>query len=130
MPRTALAMGLSQADLGLQDVLSGTSPLSQSLARDTRTSALLLSPARLHAPNEQFFGSLPQLIAYLKRSFDLVIVDCPAPAYASASRYFLPLSDAAVILVRWQSTPRAAVTQTIDTLRALRVPATGVVFAR
>ena len=43
---------------------------------------------------------------------------------------FLPLSDAAVLLVRWQSTPRAAVAQTIDTLAALRVPATGVVFAR
>ena len=48
----------------------------------------------------------------------------------NVSRYFLPLSDAAVLLVRWQSTPRAAVAQTIDTLAALRVPATGVVFAR
>jgi succinoglycan biosynthesis transport protein ExoP len=130
MPRAAQAMGLHQGDLGLQDVLSGTSPLSQSLARDSRSSALLLSPARLHGSNGQFLNALPQLIAYLKRSFDLVIVDCPAPGYASASRYFLPLSDAAVLLVRWQSTPRAAVAQTIDTLQALRVPATGVVFAR
>ena len=130
MPRAALAMGLNPSDLGLQDVLSGTSPLSQSLARDSRSSALLLSPARLHGSSGQFLSALPQLIAYLKRSFDLVIVDCPAPGYASASRYFLPLSDAAVLLVRWQSTPRAAVGQTIDTLQALRVPATGVVFAR
>ena len=130
LPRAAQAMGLAQGDLGLQDVLSGTSPLSQSLARDTRSNALLLSPARLHSPNAQFLNTLPQLIAYLKRSFDLVIVDCPAPDTASASRYFLPLSDAAVLLVRWQSTPRAAVAQTIDTLSALRVPATGVVFAR
>lgn len=130
MPRVAQAMGLSQTDLGLQDVLSGTSPLSQSLARDTRTGAFLLSPARLHAPNGQFLSTLPQLIAYLKRSFDLVIVDCPAPDYASPSRCFLPLSDAAVVLVRWQATPRGAVSQTIDTLKALRVPATGVVFAR
>jgi uncharacterized protein involved in exopolysaccharide biosynthesis len=130
LPRAAQAMGLAQGDLGLQDVLSGTSPLSQSLARDTRSNALLLSPARLHSPNAQFLNALPQLIAYLKRSFDLVIVDCPAPDTASTSRYFLPLSDAAVLLVRWQSTPRAAVAQTIDTLSALRVPATGVVFAR
>jgi len=130
VPRAAQAMGLVQGDLGLQDVLSGMSPLSQSLARDTRSSALLLSPARLHSPNAQFLNALPQLIAYLKRSFDLVIVDCPTPDYDSASRYFLPLSDAAVLLVRWQSTPRAAVAQTIDTLAALRVPATGVVFAR
>ena len=130
LPRAAQAMGLAQGDLGLQDVLSGTSPLSQSLARDTRSNALLLSPARLHSPNAQFLNALPQLIAYLKRSFDLVIVDCPAPEYASASRYFLPLSDAAVLFVRWQSTPRAAVARTIDTLSALRVPATGVVFAR
>ncbi|HEX7726847.1 MAG TPA: exopolysaccharide transport family protein [Rhizomicrobium sp.] len=130
LPRAAQAMGLAQGDLGLQDVLSGTSPLSQSLARDTRSNALLLSPARLHSPNAQFLNALPQLIAYLKRSFDLVIVDCPAPEYASASRYFLPLSDAAVLFVRWQSTPRADVARTIDTLSALRVPATGVVFAR
>jgi len=130
MPRAAQAMGLHPGDLGLQDVLSGTSPLSQSLARDSRSSALLLSPARLHGSNGQFLSALPQLITYLKRSFDLVIVDCPAPGYASASRYFLPLSDAAVLVVRWQSTPRAAVAQTIDTLQALRVPATGVVFAR
>lgn len=129
-PRMAQALGLNRTDLGLQDVLSGTSPLSQSLARDTRTNAFLLSPARLHAPSSQFLNTLPQLIAYLKRSFDLVIVDCPAPDYASPSRCFLPLSDAAVVLVRWQATPRAAVSQTIDTLKALRVPATGVVFAR
>ncbi|HSM96410.1 MAG TPA: exopolysaccharide transport family protein, partial [Rhizomicrobium sp.] len=130
MPRAALAMGLNPGDLGLQDVLSGTSPLSQSLVRDSRSSAFLLSPARLHGSSGQFLSALPQLITYLRRSFDLVIVDCPAPGYASASRYFLPLSDAAVLLVRWQSTPRAAVAQTIDTLQALRVPATGVVFAR
>ncbi|MGN6514785.1 MAG: AAA family ATPase [Rhizomicrobium sp.] len=129
-PRAALAMGLNPSDLGIQDVLSGTMPLSQTLARDTRSAAFLLSPARLHETNAAFLGALPQLIAYLKRSFDLVIVDCPPPGTASASRWFLPLSDAAVLLVRWQSTPRAAVAQTIDTLAGLRVPATGVVFAR
>lgn len=129
-PRAALAMGLNPSDLGIQDVLSGTMPLSQTLARDTRSPALLLSPARLHDSNAAFLGALPQLIAYLKRSFDLVIVDCPPPSTATASRWFLPLSDAALLLVRWQSTPRAAVAQTIDTLAGLRVPATGVVFAR
>lgn len=128
-PHVAAAMGLYPGYEGLHEVLAGRTPLSDILARDTRSGALLLSPAReqLGVP---FLNALPQLVAYLKRSFDLVILDCPPPSYANASRAFLPLSDAAVLLVRWQSTPRAAVTQTIDTLRALRVPATGVVFAR
>ena len=91
---------------------------------------MVLSPARLHASSAAFLNALPQLMSYLKQNFDLVMLDCPPPSYASASRWFLPLSDAAVLLVRWQSTPRSAVAQTIDTLSGLRVPATGVVFAR
>jgi uncharacterized protein involved in exopolysaccharide biosynthesis/Mrp family chromosome partitioning ATPase len=129
-PRAALSMGLPPAPHGLQDVLSGTAPLSQSLARDPRSSALVLSPTAAQTPDTNFLNALPQLVSYLRKTFDLVIVDCPPPAQANATRYFLPLSDAAVLLVRWQATPRNSVTYTLDTMSAMRTPATGIVFAR
>jgi uncharacterized protein involved in exopolysaccharide biosynthesis/Mrp family chromosome partitioning ATPase len=129
-PKAALAMGLPPAPHGLQDVLRGSAPLSQSLARDPRSSALILSPTAAQTPDTAFLNALPQLVSYLRKTFDLVIVDCPQPAQANAARYFLPLSDAAVLLVRWQTTPRASVSYTLDTLSAMRVPATGIVFAR
>ncbi|HEY5339293.1 MAG TPA: exopolysaccharide transport family protein [Rhizomicrobium sp.] len=129
-PRAAIAMGLPPLQHGLQDVLSGTAPLSQSLSRDPRSSALLLSPTAMQAPNASFLNALPQLVTYLRQTFDLVIVDCPQPTQPNAARYFLPLSDAALLLVRWQATPRASVSRTLDTLAAMRVPAAGIVFAR
>jgi Mrp family chromosome partitioning ATPase len=129
-PKTALSMGLPPAPHGLQDVLSGSAPLSQSLARDPRSAALVLSPTATHTPDTAFLNALPQLVTYLRTAFDLVIVDCPQPAGTNAAHYFLPLSDAAVLLVRWQTTPRASVTHALDTMTAMRVPATGIVFAR
>jgi succinoglycan biosynthesis transport protein ExoP len=129
-PKAALSMGLPPAPHGLQDVLSGSAPLSQSLARDPRSSAFILSPTAAQTPDTAFLNALPQLVSYLRTAFDLVVVDCPQPAQANAARYFLPLSDAAVLLVRWQATPRASVTYTLDTLSAMHVPATGIVFAR
>ena len=129
-PKAALSMGLPPAPHGLQDVLRGSTPLSQSLARDPRSSAMILSPTATHTPDTAFLNALPQLMSYLRTAFDLVIVDCPQPAQTSAARYFLPLADAAVMLVRWQTTPRATVSYTLDTMSALRVPATGIVFAR
>ncbi len=128
-PKAALSMGLPPAPHGLQDVLRGSAPLSQSLARDPRSSALILSPTATHTPDTTFLNALPQLVTYLRTAFDLVIVDCPQPTGANAARYFLPLSDAAVMLVRWQATPRASVTHALDTMTAMRVPATGIVFA-
>jgi uncharacterized protein involved in exopolysaccharide biosynthesis/Mrp family chromosome partitioning ATPase len=129
-PKAALSMGLPPAPHGLQDVLRGYAPLSQSLARDPRSSALILSPTATQTPDTAFLNALPQLVSYLRTAFDLVIVDCPQPAGANAARYFLPLSDAAVMLVRWQATPRSSVSYALDTLSAMRVPATGIVFAR
>jgi uncharacterized protein involved in exopolysaccharide biosynthesis/Mrp family chromosome partitioning ATPase len=129
-PKAALSMGLPPAPHGLQDVLRGAAPLSQSLARDPRSSALILSPTATQTPDTAFLNALPQLVSYLRKTFDLVIVDCPQPAGANAARYFLQLSDAAVMLVRWQATPRASVSYTLDTMSAMRVPATGIVFAR
>jgi uncharacterized protein involved in exopolysaccharide biosynthesis/Mrp family chromosome partitioning ATPase len=129
-PKAALSMGLPPAPHGLQDVLSGSAPLSQSLARDPRSAALVLSPTAAHTPDTAFLNALPQLMSYLRTAFDLVIVDCPQPAGTGSARYFLPLSDAAVMLVRWQTTPRASVTHALDTMTAMRVPATGIVFAR
>ena len=129
-PKAALAMGLAPHQVGLQDVLSGSSPLSQSLARDPRSSVLLLSPAVGQPAERGLPNAFPRLFTYLRQTFDLVIVDCPRPAHTNAARYFLPLSDTTILLVRWNATPRAEVSRTLDALAAMRVPAAGIVFAR
>ena len=128
-PKVAFAAGVGSLPSGLQDVLSGAAPLSQSMASDPRSAVKILSPAY----SRTSIAALPaqglsDLIAYLRQACDLVIIDC-APAIGD-TRQFLALADATLMLVRWQATPRADVSQALDMLSAMHAPPTGIVFAR
>ncbi len=130
-PKVAFGMGIGALPNGLQDVLAGTAPLSQSLAADPRSAVRILSPSYSRTANAPFQAqALAQLVAHLKRVCDLVIIDCPPVAPHGDARFFLPLADATVMLLRWQATPRAEASQALDMLSAMRAPPTGIVFAR
>ncbi len=129
-PKAALAMGLPPHPQGLQDVLSGATPLSQSLARDTRSTALLLSPVGTQAPNAiscRRCRSSSLICAALS-----ILSSSIAPHRCSLMRRgdFFRLPTLPWFWCAGTLRPARMATQTIDRLHALHVPAAGVVFAR
>lgn len=99
-PITAVAMGLAPAQAGIVEVLNGHVPLSRALLMDPRSNAFVLSCARpVKDPSLVWMSpQYAQLIAHLKKTCDLIVVDAPA-AQTAATRIAARSADAVVMVV-------------------------------
>jgi capsular exopolysaccharide synthesis family protein len=66
------------------------------------------------------------LLGALREVCDLVVLDLPPVLAASDALSLAPVLDAALLVVRWEGTPRDAVQAAVRELRALEVPLVGV----
>jgi Mrp family chromosome partitioning ATPase len=113
------------------DVLAGAAPLSRALAKDARSNTLILASARRARDPAQMLASasMAQLMAHLRQTCDLVIVDAAPLLTANDSRFVLPYADAVVMVVRWDGRARPSVNSAIGALGAMRSPPVGIVLA-
>jgi uncharacterized protein involved in exopolysaccharide biosynthesis/Mrp family chromosome partitioning ATPase len=127
-PMATRLMGLKPPQTGICEVVSGIAPLSQSLLRDPRSSAFVLSPATRPAYPSQVLASprMAELFNHLRYSTDLVIVD--APAISQDEAILASLSDA-VLFVAAADQPSGMVSQALDGLAATCAPSVGIVVA-
>ncbi|HEY1630056.1 MAG TPA: exopolysaccharide transport family protein [Rhizomicrobium sp.] len=116
MPSAARSLNLTLGRTGLMEVLGGKAPLSAALQRDPRSQALVLSPAWRAQDPVQVLASrqMGELIAHLRRSCDLVLIDAPA----SEARMLAHLADAVALVVPENGTTPEAVMATVDSLGA------------
>lgn len=130
-PEVARTLGFAAVPSGVFEVLMGAAPLSRSLFKDPRSTALTLSTTRRTASPSQVLASngMAQLVAHLRRSCDLVIIDSPPVLGASEMRFVAPLADAVMMVVRWDGATRPAVDHAIGALAAMRSPPVGIVIA-
>lgn len=127
-PAMAMMAGLGAPQAGLLETLRGTVPLSGALARDTHSSAFILSPAQRFADPRRVWASpeMAGLLAHLRQYADLVIVDA-GPLSSSAAPAIIGLSNAVLLVARWNGTPSVGLTTALDTLKAQN-RSTGVVL--
>jgi polysaccharide biosynthesis transport protein len=128
-PAVARALGLGASPNGLMEVLAAKAPLSRALQKDSRSNAFVLSPTWRPRDAAQVLAS-PQmagLIAHLRRTCDLVLIDTPPLLAAPEARFLTGLADAVVLVVREDRTPPQAVAQAADALTAKPL---GLVLAR
>ena len=108
----------------------GAQPLSKSVIRDARSNVMLLSwkarPARL----AELLGSLRmrQLMAYLRTSCDLVLVDAP-PIDTAEGRAVISYADAVLFVAGTSGAAQAAAVRGLTQLQALRAPTVGIALA-
>jgi uncharacterized protein involved in exopolysaccharide biosynthesis/Mrp family chromosome partitioning ATPase len=122
-PVTAVAIGLAPALRGIVEVLSRQSALSQTLLMDPRSNAFVLScakPVRDPAPVWQSAQFL-QLVAHLKKSCDLVVIDAPA-AQAPETRPLAEAADGVVMVVARNRAHEPGVAQAVYAVAQLRTP--------
>jgi capsular exopolysaccharide synthesis family protein len=110
--------GLAQADDIVHCDLESPLHVIGAGSQTKEALSLFLSPA------------LPALLASLRESYDVVLIDVP-PAFALAeARVLARLADAALLCVRWASTPRQVVQAAILLLREAQVNIAGAALTR
>jgi len=130
-PLVARTLGFASVPRGALEVVTGAAPLSRSLFKDPRSAVLALSGTGRAANPAQVLASngMAQLIAHLRRTCDLVIIDAPPVLGSHEARFVPPLADAVMMVVRWNGVPRRAVDRAIGALAAMRSPPAGIVLA-
>jgi succinoglycan biosynthesis transport protein ExoP len=116
---------------GLTDVLTGRAPLSQTLAKDPRSGALLLSPAQPRTDVQRVFGStqFAQLISHLRQRCDLLLICAPPVLTRGGANLLAHYADAVMLVARADVGPRPAVAAAVDALARIAAPPIGIVLA-
>jgi polysaccharide biosynthesis transport protein len=118
-PRIHLEFGVPIRP-GLVDYLAGRASLDDVLLKDTKSDAFVLPPGT-HAPNPtDVFSSdnMQRLLRALSATFDLIILDSAPLLAVSDTRNLCRLADKVLMVVRWQHTPKAAVSLAIRQILA------------
>jgi capsular exopolysaccharide synthesis family protein len=118
--------------VGLTDYLAGLAPLAAILQRDSLTSLQVIDGGTQGRDALSLFLSpaLPALLETLRAENDVILLDVP-PVFALAeARVLARVADAAVVCVRWGSTPRRVVRAAVTMLREADVTLAGAVLTR
>jgi capsular exopolysaccharide synthesis family protein len=116
-PSLSRLFGLKQGP-PLVDLLAGTMSVEETiLGRD----GIVIVPAGSSSQNlPDLLGSarMKGLVEKLRQSYDYVIMDSPPVGLVIDAKVAMALADTVIFVVRWQTTPREMVAQSIDGLGA------------
>jgi exopolysaccharide transport family protein len=107
-----------EPEVGLVEVLNRSVPLDQAIKLDELSGAHILPLAKDSFTPRDVFGTpaMDQLLAHLRQSFDLVILDTAPVLAVSDTRLIAAKSDAVVFLARWRRTPERAIGSALKAL--------------
>jgi len=116
---------------GLYEVLTGTAPLNQALARDARGPAWLLGMPRRPPNAATMFASLrmKQLVATLSEGADLVILDCPIVVTGPEAALIARQADATILVALRESLHAAAPANAVHILENAQAAPIAIVVA-
>lgn len=130
-PSVSKQLGL-EPKLGLAELLVQKAKVKDVIIKSERTGLHIL-PA---LPNTQFAQELitsnrmKELMSELRDTYDMIVVDSPPVMAVADSIALSPLVDAVLFMVRWGTTPRQLVLNSIKQLQSCNVPLAGVVMTR
>ncbi|RVT86917.1 hypothetical protein DXV76_02170 [Rhodobacteraceae bacterium CCMM004] len=112
------------------DFIQGNATLSDAIyvPDDAGFDVLAANGPRADAAEELSATWLQPVVDELKRVYDVVLIDAPAVLAVSDALILAQVVDTRVYMVRWDSTPRAAVAQGLAKLAELRLPVSGMVL--
>jgi Mrp family chromosome partitioning ATPase len=131
-PAVAQAMRLGPARAGLMELLTGRVPFAGAGRRDPRSHVFAISPVQpRHDPAVVLASAkMAELIAYLRQTCDVVIVDAP-PLFASEEMRSLGrLSDTLLVVGRGETLARGAAARAIRSIADSRAAPIGLVLSR
>lgn len=116
---------------GLTEVVLGEATLDDVLVEDKESGAFVLPAGKLAPDPTEILGSprTSEMLDELSRRFELVVIDSPPLVAVADSRLLAPQVDAAILVVRWATTPRQVVSLAAKQLAEARANITGVVLS-
>lgn len=122
----------ARSDAGLLEVLRGAATVNRALARDPRSTALLLGT--LQPPRDPGAAlaspKVAELFGHLRRICDLVIVCAPPVLASGEAPAFARLCDAVVVVARPEEGPKPPLRNALAALGQWRSPPVGLVVVR
>ncbi len=128
-PMVAKAFGLRTKG-ELSDVINGTSPLETALASVPGVPNLSVLPVNVAPANPTDLIASPrmrELTASLRTQFAYIVIDSPPVIPYSDARILSSLADVVLLVGRYESTTRRAITRCLQLLDEVRAPVIGVV---
>ena len=129
-PMIELAMGL-RATAGIVEVLSGRATLKEAIITETGVPGLSVLPVKSLPNNPADLLSseqMEQVLTTLRKSFDYVVIDSPPIIPFSDPRSLALLADGVILVSRYGSTTRRAITRGAEILNQMQAPLLGVVL--
>jgi len=117
---------------GLYDVLTGTVPLNQALAKDPRGETYLLSTPKRPANAVTMFASRPmeRLVSVLRGGADFVVIDCGPVGAGPDAGVIARLADATVLVSKRQLLHSPLVAGAARTLEDAKAAPIGIVITK
>jgi uncharacterized protein involved in exopolysaccharide biosynthesis/Mrp family chromosome partitioning ATPase len=117
---------------GLYDVLTGTVPLNQALAKDPRGETYLLSTPKRPANAVTMFASRPmeRLVSVLRGGADFVVIDCGPAGAGPDAGVIARLADATVLVSRRQMLHSPLVANAARMLESAKAAPIGIVITK
>jgi exopolysaccharide transport family protein len=131
-PAVQAAAKLDAPQYDLIDLLKRDATLEQALIKDPKSNVAIL-PAGKHvknAPDLIESLAMANLIANLRATFDLVILDSAPILPVTDTKILSRLADAVLFVVRWEQTPRDAAAEAVKALRDVHASIAGVALTR
>jgi polysaccharide biosynthesis transport protein len=134
LPALAKLLRADDESPGLLSVIEGTATLQEALFKDPATGldVLMTKPSEprsiLNAADILASNRFRDLIAQLRQTYDLVILDTPPTLVVADARILSRHADAVVYIVRWDKTPRGAVQEGLKEMRTVKAPVVGSVL--
>jgi uncharacterized protein involved in exopolysaccharide biosynthesis len=129
-PAVARIMGMGQPRVGLLDLLAGRARLSRVLAKDPRSDVLALCAAQPPLDSAAVLASqkMAELVAHLRKTCDLVIIDAAPLLAANDARLVARLCDAVLVVAPAGALRQMPVTEAIGALAAARAGRVGLIL--
>ena len=107
-----------EPEVGLLQVLSGEATWRQAIYLDEASGMCVLPVSGSGFTPKEIFGAedMSRLIAELRGSFDLIVLDCAPVLAVAETRVAAAKADAVVLVSRWQKTPMRAVRAALQQL--------------
>lgn len=105
---------------GLIQVLSGKATWQEAAYLDEASGAQVLSLTGWTFNPKEIFGAegMNRLIAELRESFDLIVLDCAPVLAVAETRVVAAQADCTLVIARWRKTPVRAIRAAIQQLQA------------
>jgi polysaccharide biosynthesis transport protein len=114
---------------GLAELLEGRAKLADAVTCDVASGAdIVLAGTFSRASLLAWARKLPELLALLKKQYDVVIIDAPPVLGVAEAVLIAAHADATVMAIRWASTPRDAVKTALKHLHDAEAVVAGAVL--